>query len=262
MAKRGGARAGGQSGRSSGRPSGGSRSSHGKRAAGGGANAGGSGARRSASGRGAPREASADAEPADEPHGPFRLGAIPGATPGTWIDRWNERMPDAPLELVPIQVAGQRDALDELDAALVRLPIDGDGLHVIALYDELPVVVMPADSHLTAADELTASDLSEEVLITPADDVLDVHPDGTVAPRFAAPATTEEAIETVGAGVGIVIVPMSLARLHHRKDVAHRTLVDGPTSTVALAWIAERTTPAVEAFVGIVRGRTANSSRG
>ena len=63
-------------------------------------------------------------------------------------------------------------------------------------------------------------------------------------------------------GVGIVIVPMSLARLHHRKDVEYRPLRDGPSSTVALAWDADRTTPAVDAFVGIVRGRTANSSRG
>ena len=78
----------------------------------------------------------------------------------------------------------------------------------------------------------------------------------------APPADTAEAIATVAAGVGIVIVPMSLARLHQRKDVEYRPLLDGPASTVALAWAADRTTPAVDAFVGIVRGRTANSSRG
>jgi hypothetical protein len=55
---------------------------------------------------------------------------------------------------------------------------------------------------------------------------------------------------------------MSLARLHHRKDVEYRPLRGGAASTVALAWVAARTTPEVEAFVGIVRGRTANSSRG
>ena len=40
--------------------------------------------------------------------------------------------------LRPISVAEQRAALREggLDAALVRLPIDADGLHVIPLYDE------------------------------------------------------------------------------------------------------------------------------
>lgn len=195
------------------------------------------------------------------PTGPFRLGVIPGATPGKWIDAWQERMPGSPLELVPIDVATQRAALDGVDAALVRLPIDADDLHVIALYDEIAVVVCGAESHLTAADELTAADLAGEVLLVPQDAVWALDVPGTVAAAFAAPATTEDAIETVAAGVGIVIVPMSLARLHQRKDAAHRPLRGGPTSTVALAWHADRTTPHVDAFVGIVRGRTANSSR-
>lgn len=194
----------------------------------------------------------------------FRLGAIPGATPGKWIDVWKERMPRTALELVPLSVADQRRALDdgEVDAALVRLPIDGDGLHVIPLYDEVPVVVCAKDSHLTAADELEPGDLEGEVLIVPQDDVLGIRIAGTVSPRFEAPVDTAEAIATVAAGVGVVVVPMSLARLHHRKDVEHRPLRDGPVSTVALAWIADRTTNSVETFVGIVRGRTANSSRG
>jgi DNA-binding transcriptional LysR family regulator len=70
-----------------------------------------------------------------------------------------------------------------------------------------------------------------------------------------------DAIATAATGTGIVIVPMSLARLHHRKDADHRPLVDGPVSTVALAWRRENTTPDVETFIGIVRGRTSNSSR-
>lgn len=174
-------------------------------------------------------------------------------------------MPQTTLELVPLAVADQRRALrdGEIDAAIVRLPLDKEGLHVIPLYEEVPVVVCSKDSHLTAADEeLDAADLVGEVLIVPQDDVLGIHLPGTVMPQFAAPADTGEAIATVAAGVGIVVVPMSVARLHHRKDVEYRTLSGGPLSTVALAWDAERTTPAVEAFVGIVRGRTANSSRG
>lgn len=195
--------------------------------------------------------------------GPFRLGAVPGATPGRWIDTWNERMPQNPLVLAQIAVADQRAALDAgtVDAALVRMPIERDGLHVIPLYEEVPVVVCARDSHLTAAGELTAADLAGEVLITPADDVLGVRIAGAIAPTFDAPETTSDAIETVAAGVGIVIVPMSLARLHHRRDTEYRPLAGAPTSTVALAWVADRTTPLVEAFVGIVRGRTANSSR-
>lgn len=194
----------------------------------------------------------------------FTLGAIAGATPGRWIDTWKERMPRTALELIPLAFADQRRALVEgdVDAALVRLPIEKDGLHVIPLYDEVPVVVCAKDSHLTAADELDTADLVGEVLIVPGDDVLGIRIPGTVAPSFAPPADTAEAIATVAAGVGIVVVPMSVARLHHRKDADYRPLADGPSSTVALAWVAEHTTTAVDSFVGIVRGRTANSSRG
>jgi len=173
-------------------------------------------------------------------------------------------MPHNPLELVPLRVDEQRAALADgtVDAALVRLPIDDAALHVIPLYDEVPVVVCAADSHLTAADELTLADLAGEVMIVPRDDVLAVTVPGAVTPSFAPPEDTEQAVETVAAGVGVVVVPMSLARLHRRRDVDYRPLQDGPTSSVGLAWPAEATTPLVDAFIGIVRGRTANSSRG
>lgn len=192
----------------------------------------------------------------------FRLGVIPGATPGKWIDAWKDRMPHVRLEVVPISVAGQRAALDELDAALVRLPVAGDDISAIPLYDELPVVVMSSESNLTVAAELTGDDLTGEIVIVPRDDVLGpIEIPGSVSPAFEAPADTEEAIKTVAAGVGVVIVPMSLARLYQRKDLARRPFAGGPTSSVALAWIEARTTDDVETFVGIVRGRTAHSSR-
>lgn len=216
---------------------------------------------------GAPR--SATPTPPPLPPGPFRLGAIEGATPGKWIDVWRARMPDIPIDLVPLGIADQRAALGidtssaSVDAALVRLPIDREGLHVIPLYDEVPVVVCAADSHLTAADELTADDLAGEVLIVPVASPIEVAVPHAAEPRFAPPASVEEAIAIAASGVGVVIVPMSLARLHHRKDADYRPLAGGPHSTVALAWAARYAeTPAlVDAFIGIVRGRTANSSR-
>src|SRR5688572_13356910 len=60
------------------------------------------------------------AEPAP-PAGPFRLGAVPGATPGKWIDAWHDRMPGVGFELIPVAAADQRRALveGEVDAALV-----------------------------------------------------------------------------------------------------------------------------------------------
>jgi len=205
--------------------------------------------------------------PAAEQPRTFRLGVIPGATPGKWIDAWKKRMPHVDIEIVPVTVAEQRAQLadtgvDALDAAIVRVPIDRpDDLHVIPLYEEVPVVVAAIDSFLLATDRLTADDLAGQVLITPADDVLGPLNLPTVAPSFPQLATTEQAIATAATGIGIVVVPMSLARLHHRKDADYRPLLAGPVSPVALAWRREATTPDVETFVGIVRGRTTNSSR-
>ncbi|KQZ22459.1 transcriptional regulator [Microbacterium sp. Root553] len=202
-------------------------------------------------------------EPADTPEEPrtFRLGMVPGATPGKWIDAWKQRMPHVPLELVTIEVADQRSALDDVDAALVRLPLAGDELHVIALYDETPVVIASRESHLLAADELTIADLAGEIVMVPSDDPLGpLDIPGALAPRFA-PMPVADAVATAAAGTGILIVPLSLARLHKRKDADHRPLTDGPLSTVALAWRREHTTADVDTFVGIVRGRTSNSSR-
>lgn len=208
-----------------------------------------------------PRQKTAPvADVAEEPR-TFRLGAVPGATPGRWIDAWKQRMPHVPIELVPVSAAEQRAAIDELDAVLVRLPLDDPDLHVIPLYEEVPVVVAAADSALMTVDELTAPDLAGEVVIALSDDVLGpLDLPHTQSARFAA-LPTAEAIATAASGVGIVVVPMSLARLHQRKDADHRPLAGGPVSAVGLAWRRDRSTPDVQTFVGIVRGRTANSSR-
>lgn len=193
----------------------------------------------------------------------FRLGAVPGATPGTWIATWRERMRAVPLELVPIAAATQRDTIlaGEVDAALVRLPLERSELHVIPLYEEVTVAVMSVDSSLTVVDELTVDDLAGEVRIVPDDDVLDVELPGMLSPTWDEPVDTAGAIAIAASGTGVVVVPMSLARAHHRRDVTYRPVTDAATSAVGLAWVADRTSAEVETFIGIVRGRTAHSSR-
>ncbi|WP_258724748.1 LysR substrate-binding domain-containing protein [Cellulomonas sp. NS3] len=195
---------------------------------------------------------------------PFRLLVVPGANPAKWLRVWSERLPDVPLVLVQSEAAAQGDALRaaDADAGLVRLPVDRDVLSAIPLYTETSVVVVPKDHVVTAADEVTAADLVDETLLVPADDVLawDALP-GT-PPLVGQPLTTAAAVELVAAGVGVLVVPQSLARLHHRRDVTYRPVTDAPTSTVALAWVTDRHDDRVEEMIGIVRGRTANSSRG
>ncbi len=193
----------------------------------------------------------------------FRLAYVPGVTPSKWVRIWNERLPHIPLTLTQTPAAEIRGALrgGEADAGFVRLPVDGDDLSAIPLYEETTVVVIPKDHLFAAADEVTVADLVDEVVLHPLDDTLGwEQPPGL--PARERPATTADAVELVAAGIGVLIVPQSLARLYHRRDLTYSTITDVPTSRVALSWLQEATTDLVEDLIGIVRGRTVNSTRG
>lgn len=180
------------------------------------------------------------------------------------------------MQLVPVPADAAEPALlaGDLDAAILRPPVNRDLLHAIVLYLEEPVVVVARDHLLAALEEAEAvdpADLADEVLLQPADDVLGwagrpgAAEDAIAVPGrppVEVPATIKDAIELVAAGIGVVVVPRSLARLHHRKDVTARALAGGPEAPVALAWVIERTDERIDDLVGIVRGRTVNSSRG
>ncbi|MEO9323832.1 LysR family substrate-binding domain-containing protein [Nocardioides sp. C4-1] len=190
----------------------------------------------------------------------FRVTFVTGATPDKWARAWRERR-DEPLELVPVDETDQVVALraGEADMAIVRLPVDTDGLHCVRLYEELPVVVAGRE-HLVAAadpDGVTLADLDDEQLVLP-------HPSGWTpsAEQLAwPPMTPGEAVETVAAGTGVAVVPMSVARLHARKDVVARPVLDLDPTTVALVWPQADDGERTQAFVGITKGRGARSSR-
>jgi DNA-binding transcriptional LysR family regulator len=189
----------------------------------------------------------------------LRLGFVTGTTPDKWARAWRDRRRER-LELVPITGEQQDDVVQrgEVDLALVRLPVAVDDLHCVRLYDELPVVVAGRDHFVAAADTVTLDDLVDEQLVRP-------HPSGwrPTAPQLDWPRMNErDAIETVAAGTGIVLLPMSVARLFHRKDVVHRQVTDLPSTTVALVWRRDRDDEDTQAFVGVVKGRTAHTSRG
>lgn len=188
----------------------------------------------------------------------LRVGFVTGTTPDKWARMWRERRRDA-LELVPVTEQEQELRLRDgtLDMCLVRLPVDRDRLHLIPLYAEATVVVVPRDHFATAGTEVDLADLADEQLVLP-------HASGWTpeSPQLDWPAMSErEAIEVVAAGGGVAIVPMSVARLFSRKDVAARPVTDLPPTTVGLAWLVDRDDADTQEFVGVVRGRTANSSR-
>ena len=189
------------------------------------------------------------------------VGYIPGATPAKWARVWAERHPDIALRLSAVEAADAAEAVrtGAVDVALLRPPAEPSGLAVIPLYVETTVVVLPADHLLTALDEVSTADLADEPVVIPLDDVVGWAAGVPVEHR---PETTKDATELVAAGMGLLVVPQSLARLHHRKDLSYRPISDAPACPVALAFPDGEQSLLVEEFIGIVRGRKSSSSRG
>lgn len=180
----------------------------------------------------------------------------PGVTVTKWSRIWAERHPHIPLTLSPTDQSQQISVVLDGTAQLsfVRLPVEVEGLNVIPLYRERAVAVAAKDHLIAAADSVTLADLDGEAL----------HSAGT---KHA----DRDAFDLVAAGVGVLVVPQSIARLFSRKDVVVRPVTDAPETQIALVW---RSNPDAEGdatpnasgeliaeFIGIVRGRTAQSSR-
>lgn len=187
------------------------------------------------------------------------IAYVPGVTPGKWLKRWQERYPNAPLK------ASRYDAPDplallrsgEADLVFVRFPTGQapvDALtHVIRLYEELPVVCAAKEHDIELyEEEVPVADLEGAAFLDLADYPEDI---GGVA----------MAMEVVSSGAGLLIVPQSVARLHHRKDVVYRILTGAPETSIGVAWNRPQGDDpddlVIEEFVGIVRGRGENSSR-
>jgi DNA-binding transcriptional LysR family regulator len=217
----------------------------------------------------APSEASVPSDTPSTPDVPaFRVGVAPGLSLSKWGQVWAERRRDTPLvpEVVDGPAAVTALHQQRLDAALVRLPVEREGLSAIPLYREVAVVVVPKDHPVSLYEEVAVADLVDEDLIQDPDTVpgwRDAAARLRTTPRRPPPeaATTADAIALVAAGLGVLVVPQSVARLHHRRDLTYRPVTDVAETQVALVWPEDRTTDEVEELIGIVRGRTARSSR-
>jgi DNA-binding transcriptional LysR family regulator len=208
-----------------------------------------------------------DGHPEEPAQAPFRVTFVTGVTPDKWVKTWQRRSTD-PLVVTPVEESDQLVSLraGESDMAFVRLPVDRDGLHVIPLYREVPVVVVSKEHPVAAYDEIPVADLADEHLLQDPDDVpawRDVATEVRDGTRHPVPALSlRQAVESVAAQAGVVIWPMSVARLHHRKDVVAVPVTGVAESQVGLAWPVETDDSRLETFIGIVRGRTERSSRG
>lgn len=173
----------------------------------------------------------------------LRIGFVPGVTLTKWRRIWGERFRQ-PLAVQEVAEADQRRVVVDgaVDMCFARLPIDKSGLHVIPLYEEQPVLWISKDHILAALDEVTADDIAEA---------------GTRVIDDAEP----ESIDLATYSAAVLRVPMSVARSGSRKDMVYLPVADAEPTTVGLAWRIDDENPLVEEFIGVVRGRTVNSTR-
>ncbi|GAB2757433.1 LysR family substrate-binding domain-containing protein [Sinomonas soli] len=176
---------------------------------------------------------------------PLKVAFVAGVAPGKWFHRWEERFPDVPLASQMVDDADQLAVLRDgrADVAFVRLPVDRDReqLHVIPLYEELPVVVAPKGHEIAAFEEIPLAEVEGEL--------------------FEYDGGPSELLDLVEGGAGLAIMPMSVVRHFNRKELRYRPVTGVEPYGVGVAWRREDESEHIQEFIGVVRGRGANSSR-
>ncbi|WP_052207163.1 LysR family substrate-binding domain-containing protein [Sinomonas humi] len=179
----------------------------------------------------------------EQPAAILRVAFVAGVAPGKWFRRWEDRFPDVALASELVEDSQQVAVLHEgrADVAFVRLPIDREGLHLIPLYEELPVVVAPKGHEIQAFEEVAFAEIEDEL--------------------FEYDGGASERLDLVEGGAGLAILPMSVVRHLNRPELRYRPVTGVPGYEVGVAWLRENESEAIQEFIGIVRGRSASSSR-
>lgn len=183
------------------------------------------------------------------------LGFVTGVEPDKWLRRFRDFTSHGGVDAHGLDDPLAAVLSGELDLAIVRLPdprID-DSLHLIELYDESVGVAVPKDSVFAEAGEtLTPLDVEGEILNyrTAADGTVDIH-------------ELRSALQVVAANVGIAVAPRPALKVLSKKQVVHLDFDDPtvPATRIGLAFLRDSDSDAVQDFVGVAKGRGANSSR-
>lgn len=144
--------------------------------------------------------------------------------------------PAVEVSLVHLRWHEQAEAVRDgrVDVGLLRLPADSEHLRLWPVGSERRVVCLPAGHPLAARASVSRADL-EGV------EVLDAQARRT--------ATVEEKLELVASGVGVAVLPTSVAAYYARADIVSRPAPDLPPVPVALVAPGRRLAGHVEAFV-------------
>ncbi|MCS4534970.1 LysR substrate-binding domain-containing protein [Corynebacterium sp. HS2168-gen11] len=181
------------------------------------------------------------------------LSFVTGTEPDKWLRRFQQHTTHGSLATVSDDDAFGILLAGKVDMALTRIPdarID-ERFHVVKLYDEQSGVALPKDHTLTLLDHLAAADLQDEIIHyqLPASGHVDI-------------GAIRQYLQVVAANVGVVVAPRPLLKALSGKMIEHREYRgDQPITSIALVWLKEHDSDAIQDFVGIAKGRRPNSSR-
>jgi DNA-binding transcriptional LysR family regulator len=174
---------------------------------------------------------------------PLRLGHAwsalgPYTTP--LLRRWQQEHPDTPLELLRIDDRTAGLTRGEVDAAVLRGPVDTPGLITELLFTEPRVAAVTSDGPLAHRATLTLADLSAAgpVILNTVSGLtnLDLWPPESRPTTTLTVANTDDWLMAIAAGQGAGASAASTAEMHPHPGVTYRPLADAPRVPVVLAW--------------------------
>ena len=202
-----------------------------------------------------------------------RLGFVRGIAPSKWASRFLAAT-GTPLELVPVNAAfAPRRVSDAYDMLLERTgpnempPGSGKGgsRRALRLYRESVGLVVDIDHELASAGEVGIDELSLVHLLDHPDHAAEwPRPVPWQDPEWM-PGNATAALDLVATGAGAILLPLPLARhLSNKKQHALLKVVGEPIlapTVVWATWPISHDTPDMQQLAGILRGRTARSTR-
>ncbi|MFI2348574.1 LysR family transcriptional regulator [Streptomyces sp. NPDC019443] len=190
---------------------------------------------------------------------PLRLGHAwsalgPYTTP--LLRRWQQEHPDTPLELLRIDDRTAGLARGEVDAAVLRGPVDTPGLITELLFTEPRVAAVTSDGPLAARASLALADLAAgPVILNTVSGLttLDLWPPASRPTRVLTVANTDDWLTAIAAGRGAGASVASTAEMHPHPGVTYRPLSDAPPAPVLLAWRESAGDPAIPQLAALAR---------
>lgn len=181
------------------------------------------------------------------------------------VRRFSRDHPEVRLELTEDATQAQLDAVEKerVDVALVRGPLSAKSLRTVVLLREPFIIALPAAHPLTNHRTLSLQAVAKEPIVmfprhlAPQfhDTVVGVFRRARLSLNVVQEAAEYQTITSlVAAGLGISIVPESVANLG-RKGVVYRPLRGvTPRAQVVAAFRADHGSPPLDKFLGAARG--------